>query len=98
MYYAAQLNKNRADNLLKKGKFSRAIKLYSKAIESCPNDDITIYRRGLAKYYIGDLEKALNDFERVADLGSHLANPMLTKLNEVVDYAKSELQLSSLSY
>jgi hypothetical protein len=47
---------------------------------------------------MGDPEGALNDFKRVADLGSHLANPMLTKLNEVVDFAKSELQLSSLSY
>ena len=98
MYKTAQLNKNKADKLLKEGKYSRAIKIYSRAIEFCPNHELTIYRRGLAKYYIGDMEGALNDFERVVDLDSHLADPMLTKLNEVADYAKNELQLSSLIY
>ena len=98
MYQTAQINKVRADNLLKEGNYSRAIKRYSKAIESCPNYEQTIYRRGLAKYYVGDLEGALNDFERVADLDSHLANPILTKLNEVANCAESELQLSSLIY
>jgi len=95
LFKAAQMNKNKADKLLKEGKYSRAIKLYSKVIGSCPNSETIIYRRGLAKYYIGDLEGASKDFERVADLNSHLANPMLTKLNEVADYADSELQLSS---
>ena len=90
-------NNNKADELLKKGKYSRAIKRYSKAIGSCPTSDIIIYRRGLAKYYSGDLEGALNDFERVADMDSHLADPMLTKLSEVANYAKSELQLYSLN-
>jgi len=94
----AQMNKIQADIFLKEGKYSRAIKIYSKAIESCPNHELTIYRRGLAKYYSGDLEGAMHDFERVADLDSHLADPMLIKLNEVADYAKSELQLSSLIY
>ena len=97
-FKAAQLNKNKANELLKEGKYSRAIKLYSKAIGSCPNSETTIYRRGLAKFYYGDLEGASNDFERVANLDSHLADPMLTKLNEVADYADSELQLSSLNY
>ena len=97
-FKAAQMNKNKADELLKAGKYSRAIKLYSKAIGSCPNSETTIYRRGLAKYYYGDLKGASNDFERLADLDSQLANLMLTKLNEVADYADSELQLSSLNY
>lgn len=98
IYQAAQMNLNKADDLLKEGKFSRAIKLYSKALESSPNYETAIYRRGLARYYTGDLEGALNDFERVAELGSHQADSMLAKLNEVVDYAKSELQLTSLNY
>ncbi len=98
MYTTAQLNKNKADKLLKEGKYSRAIKRYTKTIESYPIDDLTIYRRGLAKYYSGNLEGAIHDFERVADLESHLADPMLTRLGEVADFAKNELQLSSLIY
>ena len=98
IYRAAQMNKSKADKLLKEGKYSKAIKLYSRAIESFPIYDFTIYRRGLARYYAGDLEGALNDFERLAYLDSHLADPMLTKLSEVADYAKNELQLSSLLY
>jgi tetratricopeptide (TPR) repeat protein len=91
MYMAAQMNKNKADSLLKKGKYSRAINLYTKVIGSCPMSDIIIYRRGLARYYTGDLERALNDFERVSDLGSHRADPMLTKLQDVAECAKMEL-------
>jgi len=98
MYHTAQKNKIRADKLLNEGKYSRAIIIYSRAIQFCPNHESTIYRRGLAKYYIGDMEGALHDFERVAALDSHLADPMLTKLNEVADYAESELQLSSFNY
>jgi len=97
-YQAAQLNKNKADKLLNEGKYSRAVKFYTNALGSCPTSDIIIYRRGLAKYYTGDLEEALNDFERVANLDSHLADPMLSKLIEVANYATSELQLSSLNY
>lgn len=96
LYTTAQLNKERADDLLQEGKYSRAIKLYTKSIGSCPTSEISIYRRGLSKYYIGDLEGALNDFERVSDLGSHLADPMLTRLHEVVVCANKELQLSSI--
>ncbi|MCP4309623.1 MAG: TonB family protein [Bacteroidetes bacterium] len=98
MYTTAQLNKNKGDKLLKEGKYSRAIKLYSRSIDIYPVYDLTIYRRGLAKYYSGDLEGALNDFERVADLDSQLADPMLTKLDAVEDFIESELQLSSLIY
>ncbi|MCK5209821.1 MAG: hypothetical protein KAQ62_23915 [Cyclobacteriaceae bacterium] len=98
LFKAAQMNIDKADELLKEGNYSRAIKLYSLALESCPSYETTIYRRGLARYYNGDLEGALNDFERVSDLGSHMADPMLTKLYEVVDYAKSELLLCSLIY
>lgn len=98
MYMNAQLSKNKADYLLKKGKYVRAIKLYNTAIDACPHNHLVYYRRGLAKYYIGDMDGALNDFERVADLDSHLADPMLTKLNEVVDFANSELQLQSMMY
>ena len=97
IYQNAQINISKADNLLKEGKYSKAVKCYSKALESCPNYETTIYRRGLARYYSGDLEGAMIDFERVADLGSHQADPMLSKLNEVADYAKGELQLSSLN-
>jgi len=70
---------------LNEGKYSKAIKQYSRVIECFPTYDLTLYRRGIAKYYTGDLEGALNDFERVADLDSHLADPMLTKLAEVAD-------------
>jgi len=95
IYQAAQTNKNKADKLLKEGKYSRAVKLYTEAVGSYPTSDIIIYRRGLARYYSGDLEGALNDFERVANLDSHLADPMLTKLQDVAEYAKNELQLST---
>ncbi len=98
IYQAAQLNINKGDDLLKKGRYHRAVNSYTKALASCPNTETTIYRRGLARYYTGDLEGALNDFERVAELGSHQADSMLAKLNEVVDYANSELQLTSLNY
>jgi len=98
IYQVAQLSKIKGDDLMKEGKYNRAVKLYTKALASCPISDILLYRRGLAKYYSGDLEGALNDFERVAYLDSHLADPMLTKLTEVADYAKNELQLSSLIY
>ena len=98
IYQAAQFNKNKGDDLMKEGKYNRAIKHYSRAIEFIPTYDLTLYRRGLAKYYAGDLEGALNDFERVAYLDSHRADLMLTKLNEVADYARNELQLSSLGY
>lgn len=80
MHLSAQLITNKADQLLKKGKYSRAIKLYSRAINSFPTYDYTIYQRGIAKYDSGDLEGALNDFKRVADLESHLADPMLARL------------------
>ena len=98
IYQLAQLNKNKGDDLMKEGKYNRAAKHYTKALTSCPVSDLLIYRRGLAKYYSGDLEGALIDFERVAYLDSHLADPMLTKLTEVADYAKRELQLSSLNH
>jgi TonB family protein len=98
LYQAAQTNKNKADKMLKEGKYSKAVKIYTRAVGSCPTSDIIIYRRGLARYYSGDLEGAIIDFERVANLDSHLAEPMLNKLNKVVDYADSELQLSSLNY
>jgi tetratricopeptide (TPR) repeat protein len=97
-YQAAQLNKNNGDDLMKEGRYHRAVNSYSKALASCPVSDVLIYRRGLAKYYSGDLEGALIDFERVAYLDSHLADPMLTKLSELDAYAKNELQLSSLNY
>lgn len=92
IFQAAQTNINKADGLLKEGKYSRAVKLYSKALGSCPNSDLIIYRRGLARYYAGNLEGALNDFNRVAYLDSHLADPILTKLNEVAEYANRELK------
>ena len=88
MYKTAQEYSVRADKALKAGKYSRAIKLYNKAIALCPNHSETLYRRGLARYYSGDIKGALNDFERTVDLGSHLADPMLAKLQKEVDFAK----------
>ena len=57
IYRVAQMNKIKADDLMKEGKYNRALKLYTKALAACP---------------------------------------MLTKLNDVTDYAKNELQLSSI--
>ncbi len=82
MYKTAQSYANRADKLFKVGKYSRAIKLYDKAIILCPNCPSTLYQRGLAQYYSGNPKGALKDFERIADLGSHLADPLLAKLHE----------------
>ncbi len=42
IYQAAQMNKNKADDLMKEGKYSRAVKLYTKALASCPISDIII--------------------------------------------------------
>lgn len=82
LYMSAQWDKNRADKLLKKGKYRRAIKFYSRSIESFPSCVESLYRRGLAKYNKGDVEGAFKDFERVTDLGSHLADEMLAKFNK----------------
>lgn len=97
IYQAAQLNIIKGDDLMKKGRYHRAVNSYTKALASCPVSDELIYRRGLAKYYSGDLKGALIDFERVAYLDSHLADSMLAKLNEVTEYAEKELQLAALS-
>lgn len=88
MYKRAQEYSVWADKASRAGKYSRAIKLYNKAIVLCPNHSETFYRRGLARYHIGDIKGALNDFERTADLGSHLADPMLDKLHESAVSAK----------
>ena len=82
MYKTAQMYANKADKLSKEGKYNRAIKLYDKAIVLCPNCPSTLYQRGLARYYSGDQKEALKDFERISDLGSHLADPLLAKLHE----------------
>jgi len=42
IYRAAQMNKSKADDLMKEGKYSRAVKLYTKALASCPISDIII--------------------------------------------------------
>jgi TonB family protein len=95
MYKTAQLYSVRADKASKAGKYSRAIKLYNKAIAFCPNHSETLCRRGLARYYNGDIKRALNDFERTADLGSHLADSMLIILHEEVVSAKGQIPTNS---
>lgn len=96
LYKSAQWDKIRADKLLKKGKYNRAIKYYSRSIESVPSFEQSIYQRGLAKYYVDDIEGALNDFERVAVLNSHLAENMLAKFIEMADSANRELQANTI--
>jgi len=88
MYITAQSYANRADELSKEGKYNKAIKLYNKAIVLCPNHPPTLYQRGFARHKSGDQKGALQDFERIADLGSHLADPMLAKLQEEAVFAR----------
>ena len=98
LYKSAQLDKSRADKLLNEGKYHRAIRYYSRSIESVPSFEQAIYGRGLAKYYAGDLEGALIDFERVTELGSHLADHMLTKLKHLADSENNETEAQSSLY
>jgi tetratricopeptide (TPR) repeat protein len=92
MYKTAQMYVVRANKLSKEGKYNKAIKLYNKAIVLCPNHSPThpptLYQRGLARYYSGDQMGALQDFERIVELGSHLADPMLAKLQEEAVFAR----------
>jgi TonB family protein len=95
MYKTAQLYSVRADKALKADKYRRAIKLYNKAIVMCPNHSETLYRRGLARYYSGDLKGALNDFAKTVDLGSHQADSMLVKLHEEGVSVKGQIPTNS---
>jgi len=82
MYKAAQSYALMADKAFKKGKYSRATKLYNRAIGIYPNHALMLYQRGLAKYYNGDSKGALSDFERSVYLGGHIADPLLARLLE----------------
>jgi TonB family protein len=81
MHKSAMLYATRADKAYFKGKYKRALKFYNSAIVYCPNYPPILYRRGIAKYHTGDHEGALNDFMRVEDLGSPLADRMLAELH-----------------
>jgi len=87
MYQNAQLIAVRANRLLEKGKYKRAIKFYNKVIAICPHK-CTLFQRGLAKYNCGDVKGAILDFERIADLGSDLADSLLEELHNEVILAK----------
>ena len=81
MHKSAMLYATRADKAYFQGKYKRALGYYNAAIVYCPSYPPILYRRGIAKYHTGDLEGALNDFRRVEDLGSPLADRMLAELH-----------------
>lgn len=96
MYKTAQLNKVKADGFLKEGRYKRALKYYNLAIKSCPHHAVPYYRRGMAKYHLGDFDGALNDFNKVADLGSNMADSVQSQLHEIVAFVKNEEQKTIL--
>ena len=79
MYKTAQLYVVRADKAFKEGKYKRSIRLYNRTIELCPKHSSTFYQRGMAKYFIGDSDGALSDFERSVYLGGHIADPIMAR-------------------
>lgn len=98
MYKQAQLNKGKADKFLEAGKYKKAVRYYNLAIKSCPHHSSPYFRRGMAKYHMGDMMGALGDFERVADMGSAQADPMLILLKEVQTYTRSDDYLNSIRH
>jgi len=74
LYKSAHEYVTRAEILFNEGKYKRAIRIYNQAILLVPNQTEALFHRGLAKYHSGDQKGAMNDFERIGELGSNLAD------------------------
>lgn len=51
-------------------KYPVAISCFTKSLENAPNDVNVLYNRGIAWLYLGDKEKACEDWKRISELGS----------------------------
>lgn len=65
------------NKFLDQKKYPAAIGIYSKALEFSPNEINVLFNRGIAYYYIGEKEKACNDWQLIRTLGSNESNDFL---------------------
>jgi len=79
---------------LKNNDYVQAIKNYNIAINNYKlNDSSIYYERGLARYYIDDLQGALKDFNRAIGLGLKNGD-ILMNGDKIYDYTKDKTQLT----
>jgi TonB family protein len=52
-------------------KYPIAISCFSKSLENSPDDVNVLYNRGISWFYLGEKEKACEDWQKILDLGSY---------------------------
>ena len=63
----------------KSGNYSQAIKLYNKALEMDPENDLAYFNRGLAKIKLKDYLGAISDFDKAIEINPQYAEAYLNR-------------------
>lgn len=72
-------NGNKANKAYNSGDFELALLYFDLALESRPEEKDYLYRRGICKQRLGNLEGACLDWQKVKSLGGEEANAMIDK-------------------
>jgi len=59
--------------------YERALYYYDLALETRPEDNESLYRRGICKQMLGNIDGACGDWKKVQSLGSKVADALLAK-------------------
>lgn len=59
--------------------YTLALYHYDKSLEANPNDVSNLYRRGICKQMLGNMEGACEDWKKIRQLGNNTANELLLK-------------------
>ncbi|KNC47670.1 prkri protein [Thecamonas trahens ATCC 50062] len=84
----AKQKRLQADDLVKAGKYSAAIRAYTQAVDIDPQDEMNYYKRALVKLALGQFKRALTDFGAAIEVAPEFTKARLRR-------AGIELQMGS---
>jgi tetratricopeptide (TPR) repeat protein len=61
------------------GNYAAALALYDEALEKEPTDKENLYRRGMCKKNLNNIKGALEDWQKVKELGGDTVDVLLEK-------------------
>lgn len=70
---------NRANQEFLEGNYADALVLYDQSLEKSPTDQENLYRRGMCKKNLNNIKGALEDWQKVKELGGSTVDILLEK-------------------